>query len=86
MNNRYLCAIVLSLLVVGGWGCHSSPAPMPPDGGAPLQIADFAKQLVEIQTAEDNESATTEDKSLVDNQDPSSFDPNGNTFPPDFFR
>jgi hypothetical protein len=69
-------------LVVAAAGCNSPPPEMP-DGG--VQIAEFAKKLVETQTADNNEPTTTEDKNLVDNQDPSSFDPTGSTFPPSFF-
>jgi len=80
MSKRYLLGGMLLLFAVAG--CNSQPEM--PDGG--VQIAQFAKQLVETQTAENNEPTTTEDKNLIDNQDPSSFDPTGSTFPPSFFQ
>jgi|GEM_PF-6426486 len=83
MKNHLRVAIVV-LLGAAGWNCSgSSSAPMPDAG---VQIAAFAKQLVETQTADNTEPTRTEDKNLVDNQDPSSFDPDGNTFPPSFFQ
>lgn len=81
---NYIRAAIIVLLAVAGWNCSGSNSPMMPDAG--VQIAAFAKQLVETQTTDNNEPAKTEDKNLVDNQDPSSFDPDGSTFPPSFFQ
>jgi hypothetical protein len=95
-GKRFLVGMAL-LFGVASWNCGSgSNHPMPdagipdagmPDGGMPTstQIADFAKQLVLTETADNNEPETTEDKDLVSNQDLSSFDSDGTTFPPSFF-
>jgi len=80
MKARYLLASLGLALVFGGWSCGNN------HGMGGLQIAAFAKQLIETQTSDSTASTNTEDQNLVDSSDPTSFDPDLNRFEPSFFQ